>query len=133
VDLGAYEYQIGASGAFIGWLELYGLPTDGSADHADADGEGLDNWQEWRCGTCPTDLHSALRLLLALPTGSNVMVSWQSVAGTNYFLRRSTQLATPFTTVATKILGQSGTTTYEDTNATGPGPFFYRVGVGNAP
>ena len=59
-------------------------------------------------------------------------VSWQSVAGVNYFLKRSANLASPFTLVATNIIGQAGTTTYGDTNATGAGPFFYRVGV-NSP
>ena len=32
VDIGAYEFQPGVSGLFIGWLQHYGLPTDGSAD-----------------------------------------------------------------------------------------------------
>ena len=132
VDMGAYEYQPGVSGAFIGWLQGYGLLTDGSADSADADGDGMNNWQEWVCGTCPTNPLSALRLLSATPRGTNVTVSWQSVAGVNYSLKRSANLASPFTLVATNILGQAGTTTYGDTNATGAGPFFYRVGV-NSP
>jgi hypothetical protein len=54
------------------------------------------------------------------------------VAGVNYFLQRSTNLAAPFTLVATNILGQAGTTSCTDTNATGAAPVFYRVGV-NAP
>ena len=49
--------------------------------------------------------------------------------GEDYLLERSTNLATPFTLVATNILGQAGTTTYGDTTATGAGPFFYRVGI----
>jgi hypothetical protein len=132
VDMGGYEFQPGVSGAFIGWLQGYGLLTDGSADSADADGDGMNNWQEWVCGTCPTNPLSALRLLSATPRGTNVTVSWQSVAGVNYFLKRSANLASPFTLVATNIIGQAGTTTYGDTNATGAGPFFYRVGV-NSP
>jgi hypothetical protein len=63
------------------------------------------------------------------PGGANVMVTWQSVAGENYFLTRSQNLASPFTLVATNIVGQAGTTSYADTNATGAGPLFYRVGV----
>ena len=129
VDMGAYEFQPGVSGAFIGWLQGYGLPTDGSADYADSDHDGLNNWQEWVCGTCPTNALSVLRLLSTRPTGTNTTVTWQSVAGVDYFLQRSGNLASPFTFVATNIVGQAGTTSYADTIATGTGPVFYRVGV----
>ncbi len=67
-----------------------------------------------------------------VPTGTpprGVTVSWQSVAGVNYFLERSPNLASPFAVLATNILGQAGTTSYTDRNAVRPGPFFYRVGV----
>ena len=96
---------------------------------ADSDGDGLNNWQEWRCGTYPTDPASALRLLSASPTGTNVTVCWQSVVGVSHFLERNTNLGSPFTLLATGIPGQAGTTTCTDTNATGTEPFFYRVGV----
>jgi len=60
-------------------------------------------------------------------------VSWQSEAGVNYFLERSTNLtASPaFVPLATNLPGQTGTTSFTDTNAAGTAPFFYRVGVGN--
>jgi hypothetical protein len=112
-------------------LQQYGLPTDGSADATDPDADGHTPWQEWRCLTDPTNALSALRLLSASPAGTNVTVSWQSVAGVNYFLERSTNLWAnpPFTLLAPNLPGQPGTTTYTDTNATALAPLFYRVGV----
>jgi len=129
VDIGAYEYQGAGSVIPIAWLQKYGLPTDGSADFVDSDHDGMNNWQEWVCGTDPTDPLSVLRLVSAVPTSSSVTVSWQSVAGVNYFLERGANLRLPLTLVATNIAGQAGTTTYTDTQATGAGQFFYRVGI----
>jgi hypothetical protein len=64
---------------------------------------------------------------------TNVVVTWQSVSGINYFLERSTSLANApaFTVLQSNIIGQTSTTTYTDTNAVGSAPVFYRVGVGN--
>jgi hypothetical protein len=131
VDIGAYEFQGTPLTPFQLWLQSYGLPTDGSADYLDSDGDGMNNWQEWRCQTNPTNAVSALRLLSALSDGTNVTVTWQSVAGVSYFLGRSTDLsATPaFSLLATNLLGQPGMTSYIDTNAAAAPQFFYRVGV----
>jgi PKD repeat protein len=129
VDIGAYEYQGTGSVISYAWLQQYGLPTDGSADYADPDHDGLNDWQEWICGTIPTNALSALRMLSATPTSTNTTVKWQSVAEVNYFLERSADLAAPFTLLATNIVGQAGTTSCADTNGAGAGPFFYRVGV----
>jgi len=132
VDIGAYEYQGLGSLISYAWLQQYGLPTDGSVDFTDLDADGHNNWQEWRCQTDPTNALLALRLISASPDGTNVLVSWQSVAGVSYVLERSTNVAGPppsFTPLATGIPGQAGTTSYTDTNAAGLAPLFYRVGV----
>jgi hypothetical protein len=131
VDIGAYEHQGAGSVISYAWLQQYGLPMDGSADYTDPDHDSMNNWQEWRCGTDPTNPLSALRLLSAAPVGTNVAVTWQSVAGVSYFLERSTNLALPFGPLSTNITGNAGTTTYSDTNVSTSGPLFYRVGVGN--
>ncbi len=131
VDIGAYEYQGAGMSEFIGWLQQYGLATDGSADFADPDGERLNNWQEWNCGTVPTNALSALRLLKPSVAGTNLSVRWESVSGKRYSLERSTGLRTnaSFLTLATNLLGQAGTTTFTDTNAAASGLRFYRVGM----
>lgn len=132
VDLGAYEFQAPTSIISYAWLQSYSLPTDGSADFVDSDLDGMNNWQEWRCQTVPTNAVSALRLISAAPVGTNVTVNWQSVPGVSYFLERATNLAMlpPFQLVATNIAGQLGTTTRTDTNAGAFSPLLYRVGVG---
>jgi hypothetical protein len=67
VDMGAYEFQGSGMGEFIGWLQQYDLPSDGTADHANADSDGMNNWNEWITGTDPTNALSVL--LMLSPTG----------------------------------------------------------------
>ena len=87
--------------------------------------------QEWRCQTDPTNALSVLRLLSASRAGTNVTVTWQSVAGVSYFLERSTNLSAnpPFSLLATDLVGQTNTMSFTDTNAAFVPRLFYRVGV----
>lgn len=130
VDIGAYEYQGTGSRISYAWLQQYGLLTDGSEDFIDSDRDGLNNWQEWRAGTNPTNAQSVLKMLSANPGPLGVSVQWQGVSGITYYLQRSTQLSLQsFSSVQSNLVGQAGVDTFLDTNAPSAGPVFYRVGV----
>jgi len=131
VDVGAYEFQSPSSVLSYAWLQRYGLPTDGSADFADSDGEGMNNYGEWRSDTIPTNALSVLRMVNATNSPTGAMVSWQSVATRSYWLERAINLGVipRFQTLATNIAGVAGLKAYSDPTTTNGGPYFYRVGV----
>jgi hypothetical protein len=130
VDMGAYEFQGAGSVISYAWLQQYGLPTDGSADFSDSDHDGLNDWQEWLAGTNPTNASSILKITSTTDSPAGFVVTWQSQNTRSYYLQRSVDLTqAAFSTIQDNILGQAGATSYTDTNALGPGPFFYRVGV----
>ncbi len=130
VDIGAYEFQGTNLEPFVVWLDQYGLPDDGSADYADSDGTGMNNWQKWIAGLNPTNIASVLALKPPAVTVSNATITWSSVTNRTYYVQRSSNLSqSSFSSIQSNIVGQINTTSYTDTNAVGSGSFFYRVGV----
>ncbi len=130
VDIGAYEFQSPQSTISYAWLQQFGLPIDGSADHLDPDDDSHNNWQEWRAGTDPSDDHSLLRLLTPLVSSNGIAVRWQSVSDRTYHLERSSDITQhPFQTVASNVIGQAGVTIFADTNTLSPQSLIYRVRV----
>jgi hypothetical protein len=133
VDIGCYEFPTPGSTISYAWLQQYSLPTDGSADRVDSDGDGASNFQEWIAATDPTNALSRLVMTSLVPsgTGTGLSVTWQSVAAQVYYLQRSTNLAqpAPFSSILSNIFGKTGFTSYIDRSATNPVPYFYRVGI----
>jgi len=129
VDVGAYEFQNPSSAISYAWLQQFHLPTDGSADYSDPDQDGMNNWQEWICGTNPTNAASVLRQLIPATDPSGLTLSWQSVTNRSYSLERAAEISSPqsFLTIQTGILGQPNVTTALDTNWPGAGIYLYRV------
>jgi hypothetical protein len=113
------------------WLARYVLPIDGSEDHGDADGDGMDNWREWWCNTDPTNEISFLRFTTSASEGTGFVARWQSADGVRYQLKRSTNLSTDGFSyfVRTNIVATPPINSETDTTAVGSGPWFYRVGV----
>jgi hypothetical protein len=133
VDIGAYEFQSPSSLISYAWLQQFNLPTDGSADFSDPDADHMNNWQEWRAGTDPTNPSSLLRLLspATATNPSGLILSWQSVPNCTYFLQRSTNLTLPssFITIQSNISGLPNITSCSDSNTVNGSGSFYRVGV----
>ncbi len=128
VDIGAYEFQSPQSVLSYAWLQQYGLPTDGSADLLDLDGDGQNNWQERRAWTDPTNSLSALRLLMPIVNTNGLLVRWEGVNGRLYSLERSTNLSA-FEIIASNLTSALNATTFADTNALSFKTLVYRIRV----
>jgi hypothetical protein len=91
----------------------------------------MNNWQEWRAGTIPTQQSSVFEFTSVTQDVSGVTLTWQSGAGRVFVLQRGTNLrGSPlFSPVQSNIVGQAGLTSFTDTTATNRRVFIYRVAV----
>lgn len=129
-DMGAYEFQGAITNQLVRWLRQHRLPTDGSADAADLDGDRMNSFQEWRAGTNPTNAASVLRLLIPARTATGILVRWTSVAGKIYRIDRCVSgTGSAFLPWIGRVEGQAGTTSRTDTNGSSSAAFLYRIVV----
>jgi hypothetical protein len=118
---------------FHTWLASYSLPSDGSADYLDSDGDGLNNWQEYLAGTNPTNANSVFKITSAqMISATQLAVRWWSVSNRKYDIMRGTDLATgngAFAPLpgATNLTGTPPENSWTDSVSGASTPLFYRV------
>jgi hypothetical protein len=80
-------------------------------------------------GTDPTDASSHLQMTFPVPAiRDGLMIQWQSIDQRTYRVLRAEQLSDGFDHIlATGIESTPPVNTYVDDEASGPGPFLYRV------
>jgi hypothetical protein len=103
VDIGAYEFQNPSSALSYAWLQRYGLTNNGSADYADPDGDGLNNWNEWLADTSPLNANDYLHITSFTRDGTYNLLQWTGKSTRLYRVERCETLdgASPWETIIT--------------------------------
>lgn len=107
---------------------LVDLPTDPDLD---SDGDGMSDRDEAMAGTDPKDANSVFKASTdVLPaSGGGLVIQWSSVAGRNYSILRTTDLAQGFTRLSGSLVATPPANAFTDATATTSGPYFYRIQV----
>jgi hypothetical protein len=98
-----------------------------AAADADADGDGADNWHEFKAGTNPNDASSLLKVKTAKGAAQAATVQWPSVLGKQYVIERAASLFAPVWTPVSTNNGTGWNLEYQDPAPGGVN--FYRVRV----
>jgi hypothetical protein len=102
-----------------------------SQTNADADGDGVNNLQEYLAGTDPTDPTSFFKKIGtdkgAAQQPQDCVISWPSAIGKQYVIQRSPSLSTPLWTSIVTNSGNGTIMEFHDTS--GGGIRYYQVRV----
>ena len=98
---------------------------------ADADGDGADNWQEYKAGTDPNDRASVLRVSASQAPGGQqpFTIRWPSVEGKRYVIDRSVTLFGGSWSPVSTSDGNGLELKFQDGDSSGNIRYFYRVRV----
>jgi subtilisin family serine protease len=97
--------------------------------NTDFDRDGLSDANEFHAGTDPNN-HESLLKIMAVTTdaGTGVKLQWSSVSGKTYAVQRTTRIEAGFVEfIAQDIPATLPTNIFQDTTATGGGPYYYRI------
>ncbi|QHI69425.1 hypothetical protein [Tichowtungia aerotolerans] len=113
------------------WMSQYGLATSGVEDFIDSDGDGMDNYSEWKAGTDPLDAHSFFTCSASATAANGFGLHWAGQTGRTYRVDYSTNLTSvpAFTTLRSGIPGIDGLNEFADTNRTAYPSVYYRIVV----
>jgi T5SS/PEP-CTERM-associated repeat protein len=126
------NFDADGDGIVNGWERAYGLdPLNADDADTDNDGDNLSNLQEYLAGTNPTNSASAFRILSAVPTNDDVLVTWATAGDHTNVVQSAADLTGSYTNISPSIvITGSGdvTTNYLDAGAATKGPTrVYRV------
>ncbi len=112
---------------FAQWSQrIFG--TSSIDPNADPDHDGANNMAEYLAGTDPLNAESSFKLISIQPAQpSGIAIQWLSVIGKTYTIQRSTTVDSNYLPLGAPILATNVQTSFSDTSATGPGPYFYRL------
>ena len=131
-DIGAYE--AGTTTNYNAWI-YENLPASATAAQhaagADYDGDGVSNFNEWLALTNPGDPTSFLRVTnTTVSGGTNISVTYPTVAGRNYTFESSTDLLTWTPIAGLTVLGTGSPVTTAISPTPGATKYFVRVRTG---
>jgi hypothetical protein len=117
------------------WMNAhFGHPTGQAADNSraidDADGDGLTNFQEFRAGTDPVVASSRLRITAVTRSGSDLGITFASVAGKTYRIETKDDLTLAnWTLFQDQVFATGASTQITDLGAAVLLKRFYRVQI----